>query len=55
MTNPRDMDWRRFVHPAHLSNGVFDLQPPSWASDALDDATTNEAIELEGEQVNNDT
>jgi len=25
----------------------FDLRPPSWAKDDLDDATTNESIEIE--------
>tara|TARA_Y100001951_G_scaffold69836_1_gene56759 strand:- start:497 stop:655 length:159 start_codon:yes stop_codon:yes gene_type:complete len=30
-----------------MDRNTFDLQPPSWAKDDLDDATTNESIEIE--------
>jgi len=30
-----------------MDMNTFDLRPPSWAKDDLDDAITNESIEIE--------
>jgi len=30
-----------------MDMNTFDLRPPSWAKDDLDDATTNESSEIE--------
>ena len=43
MTNPRDMDWQRFIHPDHLTS----LRD--------DDDTDDDTDDLEAEQVNNGT